>query len=220
MGSNIRLLDVFLSESFRHTIKRPAWGLGQSQLLRLHRITQNVDIQTPPDRIRIYVSSGYTRSHLKISARDILMYSNTFRNRVSYDIYSLKKHLYMLTPCGQVLFHWRNNASGVILATFLKSILAYIDQPLWSSGQSSWLQIQRSRVRFLAPQFFWEAVDMERGPFILVSITEELLERKTNGSESRKSRSFALTTRHHQSTRVATNFTDMRPLGRYSSLAD
>jgi hypothetical protein len=48
--------------------------------------------------------------------------------------------------------------------------------PLWSSGQSSWLQIQGSRVRFLALQK--KVVDLERGTLSLVSTTEELLDRK------------------------------------------
>jgi hypothetical protein len=53
--------------------------------------------------------------------------------------------------------------------------------PLWSSGQISWLQIHRSRVRFPAlPEK--EVVGMERGPLSLVSTTEELLERKSSGS--------------------------------------
>jgi hypothetical protein len=49
--------------------------------------------------------------------------------------------------------------------------------PLWSSGQSSWLQIQR-------PGFdSWhyqkkKVVGLERGPLSLVSTTEELLDRK------------------------------------------
>jgi hypothetical protein len=37
-------------------------------------------------------------------------------------------------------------------------------------------------------QIFWEVVDLERGPPSLVSITEELLEWKSNGSGSRKPR--------------------------------
>jgi hypothetical protein len=54
--------------------------------------------------------------------------------------------------------------------------------PLWSSGQSSWLQIQRSRVPFLALPDFLRRVGLERGPLSLVRITEELLEWKSNGS--------------------------------------
>jgi hypothetical protein len=59
---------------------------------------------------------------------------------------------------------------------------------LWSSGQSSWLQIQRSRVRFSVLPDFWKVVGLERGPLSLVSTTEELLERKSSGSslESRE----------------------------------
>jgi hypothetical protein len=53
--------------------------------------------------------------------------------------------------------------------------------PLWSSGQSFWLQIQRPGFDFLRCQFFWEVVDLERGPLTLVSIIEVLLERKSSG---------------------------------------
>jgi hypothetical protein len=48
--------------------------------------------------------------------------------------------------------------------------------PLWSSGQSSWLQMQGSRVRF--PGTTKKVVGLERGPLSLVSTTEELLDRK------------------------------------------
>jgi hypothetical protein len=58
--------------------------------------------------------------------------------------------------------------------------------PLWSSGQSSWLQIQRSRFRFPAlPDF------LERGPLNLVSDIEELL-----GKKSRESENMAVGIRH------------------------
>jgi hypothetical protein len=48
--------------------------------------------------------------------------------------------------------------------------------PLWSSSQSSWLQIQRSRVQF--PGTTKKVVGLERGPPSLVSTAEELLDRK------------------------------------------
>jgi hypothetical protein len=51
-------------------------------------------------------------------------------------------------------------------------------QPLWSSGQSSWLRTQRSRVRFPALPNFLSAVSLERGPLSLVRTNEKLLERK------------------------------------------
>jgi hypothetical protein len=50
--------------------------------------------------------------------------------------------------------------------------------PLWSSGQSSWLQIQRSGLDSRRYQIFWEVVGLERGPLSLLSTIEELLERK------------------------------------------
>jgi hypothetical protein len=37
---------------------------------------------------------------------------------------------------------------------FFYNVLYWRELPLWSSGQSSWLQIQRSRVRFPAPPDF------------------------------------------------------------------
>jgi hypothetical protein len=50
--------------------------------------------------------------------------------------------------------------------------------PLWSSGQSSWPQIQRSGFDYRHYQIFLEVVGLERGPLSLVSTTEELLDRK------------------------------------------
>jgi hypothetical protein len=55
--------------------------------------------------------------------------------------------------------------------------------PLWSSGQSSWLQIQRFRFDSLSYQIFWAVVGLERGPLSLVGTIEELLERKIRGSD-------------------------------------
>jgi hypothetical protein len=61
--------------------------------------------------------------------------------------------------------------------------------PLWYSGQSSWLQIQRSGFDSRRYQIFWEVVGLEQGPLSLASIIEELLERKSSGS--------GLETRHY-----------------------
>jgi hypothetical protein len=54
--------------------------------------------------------------------------------------------------------------------------------PLWFSGQSSWLQIQRSEFDSRRYQSFWEVVGLERSPISLVSTIEELLERNSSGS--------------------------------------
>jgi hypothetical protein len=58
--------------------------------------------------------------------------------------------------------------------------------PLWSSGQSSWLQIQRSG--FDSRGYQGKVVVLERDPLSLASTTEELFERKSSGSglESRE----------------------------------
>jgi hypothetical protein len=59
---------------------------------------------------------------------------------------------------------------------------AYMGPPLWSSSQSSWLQIQRSGVDSRSYQIFWEVVGLERGPLSLMSTTEELPGRESSGS--------------------------------------
>jgi hypothetical protein len=51
-----------------------------------------------------------------------------------------------------------------------------------SSSQSCWLQIQRSRVLFPALPDFLGSIGFGTGPLSLVSTTEELLGRKSNGS--------------------------------------
>jgi hypothetical protein len=61
-------------------------------------------------------------------------------------------------------------------------IVCAVRPPLWSSDQSSWLQIRR------ALQEKKKVVGLERGPLSLVSTTEELLGRNSSGSglESRE----------------------------------
>jgi hypothetical protein len=60
------------------------------------------------------------------------------------------------------------------------NLYMYVEEsrpPLWSSGQSSWLQIRRPR---FDSRHYQEkkVVGLERGPLSLVSTTEELLDRK------------------------------------------
>jgi hypothetical protein len=50
--------------------------------------------------------------------------------------------------------------------------------PLWSSGQSAWLQIQRSEFESRRYQISLEVVGLELGPLSLVSTIQELFEKK------------------------------------------
>jgi hypothetical protein len=54
--------------------------------------------------------------------------------------------------------------------------------PLWSSGQSSCLQIRRSGLDSRRYHIFLKVVGLERDPLSLVSTIEELLGRKSSGS--------------------------------------
>jgi hypothetical protein len=51
----------------------------------------------------------------------------------------------------------------------------FIGSPLWSSGHSSWLQIQRPGFDSRRYQIFWEVAGRERGPLSLESTIKELL---------------------------------------------
>jgi hypothetical protein len=64
----------------------------------------------------------------------------------------------------------------------------YVWPPLWSSGQSSLLQIQKSGFNSRCYQIFWEVVCLERGPLSFVNTTGELLKINSSGSglESRE----------------------------------
>jgi hypothetical protein len=76
----------------------------------------------------------------------------------------------------------------VVLCTRLATVdfkvikVCDVGPPQWSSGQSSWLQIQRCGLDSRLYQIIFEVVGLERDPLSLVSTIEELLER--NGSFS------------------------------------
>jgi hypothetical protein len=54
--------------------------------------------------------------------------------------------------------------------------------PVWSCGQSSWLQIQRSGFDFRSYQIFRKVLGLERGPLSLVSTSEGPLGIESSGS--------------------------------------
>jgi hypothetical protein len=98
--------------------------------------------------------------------------------------------------------------------------------PLWSSGQSSWPQTQRSGFDSLRYQIFWEVVGLERGPLSLMSTIVELLGKKSSGSGV-EIREYGLRdpSRWPRGTlypqEIGIKFTEKRrSFGRYSSLAD
>jgi hypothetical protein len=75
-------------------------------------------------------------------------------------------------------------ARRLVLTFYLYVLVEVGGSPLWSSGQSSWLQIQRSGFNSRHYQIFWEVVGLVWGPLSFVSIVEELrvLERNSSGS--------------------------------------
>jgi hypothetical protein len=64
---------------------------------------------------------------------------------------------------------------------FFPAIYNITRPPLWSSGQSCWLQMQRSGFDSRRRQIFWEVVGLDRGPLSIVSTLEELLGRNSSG---------------------------------------
>jgi hypothetical protein len=98
--------------------------------------------------------------------------------------------------------------------------------PLWSSGQSSYLHIQRSGFDSRSYQNSWEVIGQERGPLSLVNTIEKILERKSSGSGLENSE-YGLRDPSRWpcdtplSIKFGTNFPDKRRLlGRHRSLAD
>jgi hypothetical protein len=74
---------------------------------------------------------------------------------------------------------YRNSLRFTLILSLLRLILRPL---LWSSGQSSWVQIQMSGFGSRRYEIFREIMGFEQGPLSLVSTTEELLGRKSSDS--------------------------------------
>jgi hypothetical protein len=74
-----------------------------------------------------------------------------------------------------------NSSFYVLTKPTITQTLLPSGPPLWSNGQSSWLQIQRSGFDSRRYQMFWEVLGLERSPLSLVSTTEEVFGRKSSG---------------------------------------
>jgi hypothetical protein len=59
-------------------------------------------------------------------------------------------------------------------------LLQNVRSLLWSNGQSSWLQMQRSGLDSRRYQIFWEAGGLELDSLSVVSAAEKLLERNSS----------------------------------------
>jgi hypothetical protein len=93
------------------------------------------------------------------------------KNRPSQQLFKVFIYTYFAATC----FGPRWPSSGGIDNIFGKLLL--LGPLLWSSGQSSWLQIRRPRFDSRHYQKK-KVVGLERGPLSLVSTNEELLDRK------------------------------------------
>jgi hypothetical protein len=60
----------------------------------------------------------------------------------------------------------------IFITIIIIIVIIFFGPPLWSSGQSFWLQIRRSGFDSRRYQIFWEVVGLERDPLSPVNTTE------------------------------------------------
>jgi hypothetical protein len=82
--------------------------------------------------------------------------------------------IYVKTEISVHIYNWYDMHKITDLIIIINVLLS---SPLWSSGQSSWLQIRRAGFDSRHYQKK-NVVGLERGPLSLMGTTEELLDRK------------------------------------------
>jgi hypothetical protein len=88
-------------------------------------------------------------------------------------------HCLLLSRTEVIQYHF---IYWIVCIRALAILLEFTRCSLWSSGQSFWLQIQRSRFDSRHYQIFWKVMGLEQGLLSLMSTIEELLGRKSSGS--------------------------------------
>jgi hypothetical protein len=86
---------------------------------------------------------------------------------------------------GRAFINEAISATKAVSCEVRTEFICYVEEgrpPLWCSGQSSWLQIQRAVFDSRSYQIFLEVVGLEQAPLSLVSTIEELLGRKSSDS--------------------------------------
>jgi hypothetical protein len=132
-------------------------------------------------RMSLHTEFKFLSTRLKCSARGTTYF---------YTVLSSNRH--------ENLFHWQSIAPYTetwqvtptpfefpfVITSFSLNCIIFrkficITWPsLWSSNQSSWLQIQSTGFNSWRYQIFWEVVGLERGPLSHVSTTEDCLKEK------------------------------------------
>jgi hypothetical protein len=146
------------------------WSL-QIQLLqeRFLKFTNAVISAAAPEVYKCsYFSSGSWALQIQLLQERLLKFTNAVTSAAAPEVYKCS---------------YFSSGSWCLYMQLLQ-----VGPPLWSSGQSSWVHIQRSWFYSRRYQIFWEVVGLEPGPLSVVSTIEELLGRNSSGSglESRE----------------------------------
>jgi hypothetical protein len=144
------------------------------------------------------------------------------------DITSLQVYItYIYFKYQYNIRHFVNFICQVQWSCISNRLCSFFGPPLWSSGQSSWLQIQRSRFDSGCYQIFWEVVGLGNGvhsaswvqsrSYLGEKVAAPVWKPEITVVED----PLLWATRHSLSVKADINFSDKRrSLGRYNSFAD